>query len=110
MDNIPTTCAARSNCGRSQTMAATGWTHRCLRNVFLSASAFAVLLNSGCHLPEWVHNGFKVGPNYCRPRAPAASEWIDYRDPRVKSEEKPLSEWWRVFNDPALDALIEMAY
>jgi outer membrane protein TolC len=76
----------------------------------LSASAFAVLLNSGCHLPEWVHNGFKVGPNYCRPRAPAASEWIDYRDPRVKSEEKPLSEWWRVFNDPALDALIEMAY
>jgi outer membrane protein TolC len=39
-----------------------------------------------------------------------ASEWIDYRDPRVKSEEPDLAEWWRVFRDPALDALIETAY
>jgi NodT family efflux transporter outer membrane factor (OMF) lipoprotein len=39
-----------------------------------------------------------------------ASEWIDYHDPRVKSEEVNLSQWWRVFDDPVLDRLIEMAY
>lgn len=69
-----------------------------------------VLVLPGCHLKEWVRNGYKVGPNYCRPQAPVASEWIDYRDPRVKSEEVDLSEWWRVFNDPVLNNLIESAY
>src|SRR5262249_40773079 len=54
--------------------------------------------------------GFKVGPNYSRPPAPVASEWIDYKDPRVKSEHPNLFEWWRVFNDPALNALMESAY
>ncbi len=70
----------------------------------------ATLLGSGCGLQQWVDNGFKVGPNYCKPSAPVASEWIDYQDPRVKSEEPDLAEWWRVFKDPALDSLIETAY
>jgi outer membrane protein TolC len=70
----------------------------------------ATLLGSGCSLRQWVDNGFEVGPNYCKPPAPVAPEWIDYRDPRVKSEEPDLAEWWRVFKDPALDALIETAY
>jgi hypothetical protein len=60
----------------------------------------AVPLNSGCNLRQWVHNGFKVGPNYTRPPAPVASEWIDYRDPGVRSEEQSLAEWWHVLNDP----------
>ena len=70
----------------------------------------ATLLNSGCQLDQWVHNHFEVGPNYSRPPAPVASEWIDYKDGRVKSEERDLSEWWRVLNDPALNSLIETAY
>jgi outer membrane protein TolC len=70
----------------------------------------AAVLVSGCSLRQWVDNGFKVGPNYCKPPAPVASEWIDYGDPRVKSEKPDLAEWWRVFKDPALDALIETAY
>lgn len=69
-----------------------------------------LLSTQGCHLSEWVRNGFKVGPNYCRPQAPIASEWIDYRDPRVKSEPTDLSAWWKVFNDPVLNRLIEMSY
>jgi NodT family efflux transporter outer membrane factor (OMF) lipoprotein len=51
-----------------------------------------------------------VGPNYCRPPAPVAEHWIDYHDPRVKSQEVDLSEWWRVFKDPVLDGLVEEAY
>ena len=82
------------------------WLSRC----FLVGTLLATLLNSGCNLHQWVHNGFKVGPNYCKPLAPVASEWIDYRDPQVKSEQADLAEWWRVFNDPGLDALIETAY
>jgi outer membrane protein TolC len=76
----------------------------------VASSVLAILLNSGCNLRQWVHNGFKVGPNYTRPPAPVASEWIDYRDPRVRSEEQSLSEWWHVFNDPALNSLMETAY
>jgi NodT family efflux transporter outer membrane factor (OMF) lipoprotein len=52
----------------------------------------------------------KVGPNYCPPTAPVADHWIDYADPRVKSEEQQLSAWWTVFNDPTLNGLIETAY
>src|SRR5262245_49295030 len=76
----------------------------------LAACFPLLLILPGCHLREWVRNGFKVGPNYCRPQAPVASEWIDYRDARVKSEAVDLSEWWRVFNDPVLNKLVEMAY
>ena len=83
-----------------------GWSSRGL----LVIALLVTLLNSGCKLPQWVDNGFKVGPNYCKPVAPVASEWIDDRDPRVKSEKADLAEWWRVFNDPGLDALIETAY
>jgi NodT family efflux transporter outer membrane factor (OMF) lipoprotein len=67
-------------------------------------------LAPGCSLGRWAKNGFKVGPNYSEPPAPAASRWIDYEDPRVKGEEDDLSRWWRVFNDPVLDSLIDAAY
>ena len=83
-----------------------GWSSRGL----LVIALLATLLNSGCKLTQWVDNGFKVGPNYCKPVAPVASEWVDDRDPRVKSEQADLAEWWRVFNDPRLDALTETAY
>ena len=72
-------------------------------------------LGGCCYVPggrcrDWWCNGFKVGPNYSQPAAPVAERWIDYTDPRVKSEEDSLSQWWTVFNDPTLNALIENAY
>ena len=39
----------------------------------------AVVLNSGCILTsprEWINNGFKVGPNYCKPPAPVADALV----------------------------------
>src|SRR5688500_16301681 len=73
------------------------------------------VLSGCCHVPggrcsDWWRNGFKVGPNYSRPPAPVASEWIDYADPRVKGEEQKLCYWWTVFNDPTLNTLIQTAY
>jgi NodT family efflux transporter outer membrane factor (OMF) lipoprotein len=70
-----------------------------------------LVLLSGCtHLREYFDNGFKVGPNYLRPPAPVAKNWIDAADPRVRQETDDLSQWWTVFNDPVLSALIHDAY
>jgi NodT family efflux transporter outer membrane factor (OMF) lipoprotein len=73
------------------------------------------VLSGCCHVPggrckDWWRNGFKVGPNYSRPPAPVASQWIDYADPRVETEEQQLCQWWTVFNDPTLNGLIDSAY
>jgi NodT family efflux transporter outer membrane factor (OMF) lipoprotein len=75
-----------------------------------AVAMIAVLAASGCHFREWAQNGFKVGPNYYRPPAAVAENWIDYRDGRVKSQATDLSEWWHVFQDPILDGLVEEAY
>jgi NodT family efflux transporter outer membrane factor (OMF) lipoprotein len=57
---------------------------------------------------EWISNGFKVGPDYRKPPAPVADEWIPSTSANV--ENRRLVEWWRVFEDPKLDAMIETAY
>jgi NodT family efflux transporter outer membrane factor (OMF) lipoprotein len=59
---------------------------------------------------EYVRNGFKVGPNYGRPAAPVARDWIDANDAHVRRDEQEQARWWSVFHDPALDALICTAY
>lgn len=59
---------------------------------------------------EYIHNGFKVGPNYKRPAAPVADEWIDSKNPRLKVEPADYKNWWGVFNDPVLNRLIQTAY
>ena len=73
---------------------------------------FLLLLTfTGCtSLPQWWHNGLKVGPNYFKPLAPVESQWIDYgRDSRVIAEPVNTCAWWTVFNDPTLNGLIETA-
>lgn len=81
------------------------------RWVALTGLTVAVLLNGGCITTgprQWIRNGFKVGPNYGRPPAPVAEEWIYSKDPAVQN--RHLQDWWVVFQDPALDSLIGMAY
>lgn len=59
---------------------------------------------------EYVANGFKVGPNYCRPAAAVADQWIDATDTGLDTRRIDDAAWWRTFNDPVLDSLIESAY
>lgn len=74
--------------------------------VFLAAS-----LACGCTtLPEYIHNGFKVGPEYGRPPAPVAADWIDASDVRVRKDPEEHRHWWTVFKDPALDGLVCSAF
>jgi len=61
-------------------------------------------------LSEFVHNGYKVGPNYKRPPVPVAEKWIDSDDVRVRSTEFDDSQWWTLFNDPILNDLVQNAY
>src|SRR6266481_6341739 len=69
------------------------------------------MLTGGCtSLSEYLQNGLKVGPNYGRPPAPVAREWIDATDKRVRSDTEDLSAWYTVFKDPVLDSLICSAY
>ncbi|NIP85494.1 MAG: TolC family protein, partial [Planctomycetales bacterium] len=70
------------------------------------------LLTSGCAggMTQWLHNGFKVGPDYARPAAEVADGWIDSADRRLIGEPPQLHAWWTVFQDPVLDNLVQMAY
>jgi NodT family efflux transporter outer membrane factor (OMF) lipoprotein len=69
-------------------------------------------LCTGCYtgLREYIANGFKVGPNYCRPAARVADQWIDATDPALNTDQTQDAAWWRTFNDPVLDSLIASAY
>lgn len=83
-----------------------------LRPRWLAAAFAATSLSvAGCTtLSEYVENGFKVGPNYCRPPAPVAERWIDANDMRIRSEPAEDCHWWTVFNDPVLSELVQSAY
>lgn len=76
-----------------------------------AVAAMVFISFCGCtNLSEWRHNGYKVGPNYCKPPAPVASEWIDSKSKELIPSTTDLSGWWSVFQDPKLNALVEQAY
>ena len=55
-------------------------------------------------------SGCMVGPDYHRPEVVVSQNWMDAGDSRVKSEAADYRDWWRTFNDPVLDRLIDLAY
>ncbi len=52
----------------------------------------------------------KVGPNFSSPAATVSSNWLDISDQRVKTESANYRTWWEVFNDEALNRVIDAAY
>ena len=63
-------------------------------------------VNAGCsHLGNWMHNGFKVGPDYGKPAALVADEWIDFNNPEVISDSYGVENeaWWGVFQDEQIN-------
>jgi NodT family efflux transporter outer membrane factor (OMF) lipoprotein len=61
---------------------------------------FAPLMISGC----------AVGPDFKRPEATVATNWRTGADPRLAPRGAADTQWWKSFNDPALDQLVELAY
>jgi NodT family efflux transporter outer membrane factor (OMF) lipoprotein len=81
------------------------------RKLTLAGMAGAAVLNGGCLTTgpfEYFRNGFKVGPEYCQPPAPAAPEWIQAKNASVQN--RHLQDWWTVFEDQTLNSLIDNAY
>jgi NodT family efflux transporter outer membrane factor (OMF) lipoprotein len=87
-------------------------THRTAeyRRLCAGAVLFVVCLSGCTSFGEYFHNGFKVGPNYGRPPAFVAEQWIDASDRRIRSETDDISHWWAVFNDPVLNNLVQSTY
>ncbi len=84
--------------------------YRMVRSLAMAVCLLAAVSASGCVTTspwEYIQNGFKVGPNYSQPPAPVAEGWIESKDPNVQN--RYLHDWWRVFNDPTLNALIDKA-
>jgi NodT family efflux transporter outer membrane factor (OMF) lipoprotein len=70
-----------------------------------------VVAPAGCTGPfEYVHNRFKVGPDYEKPCTPVANEWIDDGDKRVRTDEDDLEGWWTVFDDELLNEMMVQVY
>jgi NodT family efflux transporter outer membrane factor (OMF) lipoprotein len=51
-----------------------------------------------------------VGPDFVKPEAPLLDEWMETQAPGLSAGQTDYSNWWRVFDDPVLDNLVEKAY
>ncbi len=51
-----------------------------------------------------------VGPDFQKPEVDTAEAWLQAGDAHVDSTRAEYEDWWKVFEDPALDQLIERAY
>ena len=51
-----------------------------------------------------------VGPDFKTPRATVTDQWSSGETPGISSQPASDTQWWKVFNDPVLDTLIETAY
>src|SRR5688500_7917091 len=92
-------------------MAKMGGSSKACRPLLIACAALFLVALAGCTSPrEYISNGFKVGPNYKKPPAPVADEWIDSKSGSVNTTSKDLANWWAVFNDPVLNSLIDQAY
>jgi len=70
------------------------------RRILILSSAIATSC-SGCTL---------VGPNFKTPAAPVAPAYLGADGQSLPAKEPELRDWWKVFGDPALNNLVELAY
>ncbi len=70
--------------------------------------ALILIVNSGCQsLNYWWNNCRRVGPNYKGASAPTADVFSQSDSPYINPSSVCDPRWWRVFNDPDLDLLID---
>jgi NodT family efflux transporter outer membrane factor (OMF) lipoprotein len=53
--------------------------------------------------------GCPITPKYVRPEVPLPPSWSESNDARLAKAAVDLA-WWKSFNDPVLDRLVELAY
>jgi len=52
----------------------------------------------------------KVGPDFAPPPVSVSPTWLESADKQVSTQPAEYRAWWRTFNDPVLDRLIDGAY
>ncbi|MDJ0740534.1 MAG: efflux transporter outer membrane subunit [Gammaproteobacteria bacterium] len=72
---------------------------RCWAGLRLLSSLLLIVPLGGCA---------KLGPDFTKPPAPVAKDWLE-SDPRLKRDAAELRTWWKLFEDPVLDRLIDAA-
>ncbi len=53
--------------------------------------------------------GCSVGPDHVSPEMPLPAVWSEPKAPGMSLAPVPAEEWWKTFNDPLLDSLIDRA-
>ena len=77
---------------------------RMIWRVSVSSHAIAAALLLACA-------GCMVGPDFSSPSAPVAEKWLfEAGNASVDTRNQEYRDWWKVFHDPVLDGLIEIAY
>lgn len=66
--------------------------------ILATVSAVLVLIISGCT---------KVGPDYVKPKEVAMP---DVWESNLTKSDQNITNWWKLFNDPTLDVLVEKSY
>jgi len=51
-----------------------------------------------------------LGPDFQRPETDLGSRWLETGDPALRADQNVNAEWWKLFRDPVLDRLVELAY
>ncbi len=81
------------------------------RGTKLLLAVLLLSMSTGCTAwRDYWKNGLKVGPNYCRPAAAVADQWLDAGDPALNNGLIHDGAWWQTFQDPVLDFLVDSAY
>ncbi|HEY2401374.1 MAG TPA: TolC family protein, partial [Steroidobacteraceae bacterium] len=77
-----------------------GTAHRCLKASHAVTLVGVVLTLTGC----------AVGPHYVKPVQSVNANWSVTSSPQISAQPATESAWWKTFNDPVLEQLIQLAY
>jgi NodT family efflux transporter outer membrane factor (OMF) lipoprotein len=62
-------------------------------------------------LTTWLAlGGCALGPKYARPPVSLRESWSEKDDPRITTQAPIEQAWWKAFNDPTLDRLVDLAH
>jgi NodT family efflux transporter outer membrane factor (OMF) lipoprotein len=77
-----------------------GVAHRCMKASYAVTLASVAVALTGC----------AVGPHYATPALSINNSWSVTGTPQISAQPATDPAWWKAFNDPVLEQLIQLAY
>jgi NodT family efflux transporter outer membrane factor (OMF) lipoprotein len=78
-----------------------GLMRHCNITAAVGIGTVVVVMASGCTT---------LGPDFSKPQVAQPDEWAESQGQVISSTPLEHSQWWKVFNDPVLDRLVDIAY